>query len=295
MVVIGTPWHSDDPYARLSRLNDWKKVRKPYIENGAFIFPTRFNSEIVRGIREVMDDYTFACFYELSPISEDINPFKIDRFDFITYDRKRDAKSDVWTYIMVDPAVSAEDYSCPSGIVVADAIKTDKGDQFVIHEAISEKLHPDQLVELIFQLADEHKPRAVIIESEAQQKTFHYWIKQEQIRRKKPFAVEEVKSARNTTKFQRILGLQPYLHNRIYVIDKNMSGYEAFMTEFATYPKGRTDDMICALALAIPVVTFPSRRNNIQVTEIPKQSRLLMELVAKSRTRPSRVPRLQWR
>lgn len=295
MTVIGTPWHSDDPYARLKRLKDWKVLQRSYIENGAYIFPTRFNDEVVRGIREIMDDYTFACFYELRPISEDINPFKIDRFGFIEYDQKKDPKSDVWTYVMVDPAVSTEDYSCPSGIVIADAIKTEAGDKFVIKEAISAKMHPDQLVETIFQLVIEHKPRSVIIESEAQQKTFHYWIKQEMVRRKLSFVIEEVRSARNITKFQRILGLQPYLHNKVYVIDKNMAGYEDMMTEFTTYPKGKTDDLICALSLAIPVVTFPARKDKIDIVEVPKQSRLLMEMMNKSRRKPSRVPRLRWR
>ncbi len=296
MLVIGTPWHSDDVYARMKRIPSWEPViQRAYRENGAYIFPTRFNDEVVADIRNHMDEYQFACFYELAPISENVNPFKIERFRFIEYDRKRDAKSDVWTYIMVDPAVSAEDYSCPSGIIVADAIKTDQGDQFVIHEAISEKLHPDQLVELIFQLVDEHNPRSVIIESEAQQKTFHYWIRQEQLRRKKVFSIQEVKSTRQVTKFQRILGLQPFMNNRIYVIDKNMAGYQDLMTEFATYPKGRTDDLICALVLAIPVVTFPARRDKVEITEIPKQSRLLMDMVARTRTRPSRMPRVRWR
>lgn len=294
MVVIGTPWHSDDPYARLKRLSDWKVLQRSYIENGAYIFPTRFNDGVISGIREIMDDYTFACFYELKPISDNINPFKLDRFEYVEYN-KSIARSDIWTYIMVDPAVSVEDYSCPSGIIVADAIKTEAGDKLVVKEAISEKLHPDQLVELIFQLVQEHHPRSVIIESEAQQKTFHYWIKQEQIRRKLPFIVEEVRSARNITKFQRILGLQPYMHNKVYMIDKNMAGYDKLMEEFNAYPKGKTDDLICALSLGIPVITFPARKDKIDTVEIPKQSRLLMDLVSKTRVRPSRMPRVRWR
>jgi hypothetical protein len=79
------------------------------------------------------------------------------------------------------------------------------------------------------------------------------------------------------------------------MIDKNMAGYDKLMEEFNAYPKGKTDDLICALSLGIPVITFPARKDKIDTVEIPKQSRLLMDLVNKTRVRPSRMPRVRWR
>lgn len=295
LLVIGTPWHADDPYARIHRLKNWKIVRKSYKEDGKYIFPTRFNDEVIAGIRQIMDEYTFACFYELTPVSENINPFVIKRFEFVDHENI-EYESDKWTYILVDPAVSIEEYSCPSGIVVADAVRTSQGVKFIIREAISQKLHPDQLVDLIFSLVKENKPRSVVIESEAQQKTFSYWIKREQISKKLPFIIEEVKSPRGMNKYTRILGLQPYFHNHAYVVSTKCAGYDDLMTEFSTYPKGKTDDLICALALAPPVVTFPPKKTIISKQDIPKQSRLLMDLVSKSiKHRRGRMPRVNFR
>jgi predicted phage terminase large subunit-like protein len=293
MIIIGTPWHSDDVYARLQRLPDWHVVKRSYKEDGKYIFPTRFNDTVINGIREIMNDYQFACFYELSPISDSSNPFNINKFDFIDYDPTY-PQSDVWTYILVDPAVSLEEHSCPTGIVIGDAIHGPTFKQFVVKEAIQEKLHPDQLVELVFAMVKEHKPRSVVIEAEATQKTFHYWIRQEQMRRGVHFQLEEVKNPRNVTKYQRLLSLQPYLHNHTIIFDKKMPGYQAIMTEFATYPKGKTDDLICALSFALPIVTYPPRRSiQIHTEELPKRSRLLMDLIKRDTTkRTGRMPRI---
>jgi phage terminase large subunit-like protein len=293
MMVIGTPWHSDDVYARLQRLQDWHIVKRSYKEDGKYIFPTRINDTVIHGIREIMNEYQFACFYELTPISANTNPFDISKFSFIDY-TKDYAQSDRWTYILVDPAVSIEKDSCPSGIVVGDAIYGDNQRQFVIREAISEKMNPDQLVNLIFELVGVYKPRSVVIEAEAQQRTYHFWIRQEQFRRKMIFPVEEVKCPRHVIKYQRLLALQPYLHNHTFVFDKAMHGYDQIMKEFATYPKGKTDDLILALSFAIPTVVYPPKKaGQIERIEVPRKSRLLMQMIKGGTTkRIGRIPRI---
>ena len=293
MMVIGTPWHSDDVYARLQRLQDWHIVKRSYKEDGKYIFPTRINDTVIHGIREIMNEYQFACFYELTPISANTNPFDISKFSFIDY-TKDYAQSDRWTYILVDPAVSIEKDSCPSGIVVGDAIYGDNQRQFVIREAISEKMNPDQLVNLIFELVGVYKPRSVAIEAEAQQRTYHFWIRQEQFRRKMIFPVEEVKGPRHVIKYQRLLALQPYLHNHTFVFDKAMHGYDQIMKEFATYPKGKTDDLILALSFAIPTVVYPPKKaGQIERIEVPRKSRLLMQMIKGGTTkRTGRIPRI---
>jgi hypothetical protein len=293
MIVIGTPWHSDDVYARLQRLQDWHIVKRSYKENGKYIFPTRFNDEVIHGIREIMNEYQFACFFELTPISANANPFDISKFSFIDY-TKDYAKSDIWTYILVDPAVSVEKDSCPTGIVVGDAIFGATQREFVVREAISEKMHPDQVVNLIFELVNIYKPRSVVIEAEAQQRTYHFWIRHEQLSRKVSFPVEEVKSQRHLLKYQRLLALQPYLHNHTFVFDKNMRGYDIIMKEFATYPKGKTDDTICALSFAIPIVVYPPKKSGpTERIEVPRKSRLLMQMIKGGTTkRIGRMPRI---
>jgi predicted phage terminase large subunit-like protein len=302
--IVGTRWHEDDPYSRLQKKGDnWKKtimkVREPW-PNGEFIFPTRFDEQFLQEVTEDMDEYTFSCFYLNEPTGAGINPFDWNKFTMIDYPFKREYKKDrsrednerskPYTYILVDPAATTEDYSCPSGILVVDALE-DK--RLVIKEAILEKWNPDVLVENLFTLAKIHRPKAVVIEAEAQQLTYHFWLRREMFKRKLHFKVEEVKNPRNRTKPHRLRALVPFLHNGSFVFKGDMPGLNHIKEEFLTYPKGKHDDLICALYMAIPSVVFPPRYSRPDSRkEIPIRSRKLTEMVQRKRKPRGRAPRI---
>lgn len=278
--VLGTRWHSDDPYSRIVNFPDWHKTVRKYKENGKFIFPTRFNDDVIQGIRQIMDDYHFSCFYLNDPVGEGQCPFEVNKFTWIDYPYDReDCNSAAWTYILVDPASTIEDYSCPSGFIVGDAVSTRHGKKFVVREAILEKLTPDQIIEKIFSLVDKFSPMSVVVESEAQQAILHSWMRREMLRRKLSFRVEEVKSPRNVKKFSRVVGLQPYLHNGDIVFVKDLPGKREVIEQFSTYPKGKQDDLVLALSFALPSVKYPPKfsRSDKQKS-VPIRSRLLDEM-----------------
>jgi predicted phage terminase large subunit-like protein len=304
LCIVCTKWHEDDVYGRMQTDESWEKivmkVKEPW-PDGPFIFPTRFNEKTLKEIQSVQDEYTFSCFYLNEPSGAGVNPFQVGKFTFIEYPfkveyRKDRSKEDndytkPWTYLLVDPAATTEGYSCPSGILLVDAL-SDK--RLVIREAIQKKYEPDELVELIFAMVKAHKPRKVIIEAEAQQRTYHYWIRKEMFRRKMHFKIEEVKNPRNKTKYNRILALQPYLHNGDFVFQKDMPGRDALMEEFRTYPNGKTDDMICALYMAIPEVQYPPRNARRDSRKpVPIKSRLLHEMVHRKERAFGRAPRIR--
>jgi predicted phage terminase large subunit-like protein len=262
LTVIGTRWHWDDPYSRIQKKLvtyaknkdvGWWIVRRKAIEDGKCIFPTRFNKKELDEIKKVQGDYIYSCFYNNEPTGEGINPFDIRKIRWINYDQK---KQPYWTYILVDPASTKESYSSYTGIIVGDALGT-KDQRFVVRRAILKKLHPDEVVDTVFDLVEEYKPRNVIIEDEGYQKSLSYWMKRDMMMRGKIFHIKMVKNPRNLAQDMRLMALQPFVNGGAIMFDRAMSGKEHMVEEFETYPKGPHKDLLCALYF-ITRVFFPA-------------------------------------
>ena len=288
LIVVGTRWHEDDPYQKISKLPGWKaairKIKEPW-PDGEFIFPTRFNEKVLAELREVQDDYTFSCFYLNDPVPDSSTPFNPKLFRWMDYPNK-EVTSVPWTHILVDPAVTMEEYSCYTGIVIGDAVMIDNLPAFIVREAFQERMFPDKVVETIFSLVSIHKPHAVVIEAEAQQKTFHAWIKQEMLRRKVYFQLREVKGPRNVRKEAKVLGLQPFVHNGCFRFMNGMPGGEELVAQLAKFPRGRHDDLVMALSFATLGVDYPPMLSRERKEEPPpKRCQLLMEMCERPRGR----------
>jgi len=291
LVVVGTRWHEDDPYQNISKLPGWqtaiRKVKEPW-PDGEFIFPTRFNERVLAELMEVQDEYTFSCFYLNDPVPDSMTPFNPKLFRWLDYPSD-EVTSVPWTHILVDPAVTMEEYSCYTGIVIGDAVMIGNLPAFIIREAFQERMFPDKVVETIFSLVARHRPHAVVIEAEAQQKTFHAWIKQEMLRRKVYFQLREVKGPRNVRKEAKLLGLQPFIHNGSFRFMNGMPGGEELVNQLAKFPKGKHDDLVMALSFATLAVDYPPQTTEVRRNEAPPiRSRLLMEMCERG-TRGSRM------
>jgi predicted phage terminase large subunit-like protein len=127
-------------------------------------------------------------------------------------------------------------------------------------EAIREKLHPDDLVDKIFDLAKKYQVTRVGIEDEAYQKSLVHWLRREMPRYKYSFNVIPVKIPRNIKKYARFEALQPFLHNGLIKFRKDMPGKADIIDEFEQYPKGATDDLIAALAMLPMCTIYPPKR-----------------------------------
>ena len=284
LTVLGTRWHGDDVYSKILTLDGWYVERREYKEHGKYIFPTRFNDKYIKEVKRVQDPYTFSCFYLNNPIGEGVNPFDTDQFWFEEYPLHDQKPGPTWTYLLVDPATTTEDYSCPSAFVIGDAVNTSRGKRFVVRRVISQKMAPNAFIDYIFTLYEQYRFRAVAIESEAQQVTLHYWLKREQVAREKRFEIQEVKCPRGEKRTKLLWGLQPLLHEGAIIFDKKMEGKEDLIDEFSSYPKGATDDIILAISFIPQAVSYPgTSAMREEPKKIPPRSRFLMEMIQENR------------
>jgi hypothetical protein len=298
LTVVGTRWHWDDPYSRiqkqLAKFEEdkevgWYVMKRKAIEKGKVLFPGRFSRKKLDEYRKVQGDYIFSCFYMNEPVGEGMNPFDLRKMKWVDY-KKPDRNA--WTYVLVDPASTKEDYSSYTGIVIGDAMTTPQGQRFVVREALLEKMHPDQVVDTIFDLVAKYSPYKVIIEDEGFQKSLYYWCRREMLMRGVSFNQQLVKNPRNLVQPMRLLALQPYVNNQVVVFDRNMPGKDVMMEEFETYPKGPHKDLICALYF-ITHAFFPSRHRVKKEDEAPPlRSRLITEM-CRRRRRHGRMPNIR--
>ncbi len=276
MIILGTRWHFDDVYSRImanldcysanekAQIMDGQKLeqkwwveRREVVENNKLIFPTRFSLRELAEIKKVQGDYTYSCFYHNDPVGEGNNPFDIRRFVWVEGDEPEYPGETPFYHVLVDPAQSGEAWACNSGLVVYEA-HHDRTCTLV--EAIREKLHPDDLIDKIFELVERYNIIRAGIEDEAYQKSLVLWLRREMPARKLSFQCIPVKIPRNIKRYTRFEALQPFLHNGIIKLRRNMRGRDDVLEEFEQYPKGSKDDLIAALAMLPNCTVYPPKR-----------------------------------
>jgi len=305
MTVVGTRWHFDDVYSRiLSELPrhdgtnpvGWWVERRAAIEDGKLLFPGRFTREILDEIRRVQGDYIYSCFYLNDPVGEGMNPFSSRRMAWIDYVRPEDRKRDPaarrhmisWPYLLVDPAATKKEYSCYSGIILGDALSDST---FVVRQAWLDKLHPDQLIDRLSELALEHDVKTVVIEDEAYQKSLYYWLKRDKMLNGWNFRVEKIANPRNVSQEMRLLALQPFINNQAVKFDKAMGGRKPMVEEIDMYPRGPHKDLLCALYFATQIQYPPYEYVDEEPEPPPRHLQFINELIHARRC-ASRTPRL---
>lgn len=308
MIVIGTRWHWDDPYSRIQkqlpkysddRPSGWWHEKRKVVEYNKLIFPTRFSFEELDEIKHIQGDYIYSCFYYNEPVGEGTNPFDLRKFGWIDYKRPEDSEDEYeksqtpHTHILVDPAASEAEYACYSGFVIADALHDRR---VVIREAILEKLHPDDLISKIFELVQIHNPIRVLIEDEAYQKSLYYWTRERMLSRNIHFSVVPVRIPRNIQRDYRLSALQPFVHNKQIVFEKNMPGKADLVEEFETFPKGPHRDLLSAMAMIPYGMVYPSEKKlKPKEEDKPRLVEFFDQLIDKSRKRRSYMPRVSVR
>lgn len=288
-LIIGTRWSWDDPYGRIDALPGWDKLILSAIdEKGRVIFPTFFSKTKLDDIKRTQGEYRYSCFYENNPSGVGVNPFDIRKFVWAKYAEK---SSGCKTYILVDPATTTNDWSHPTGIIIGDALGKEKN--FVVTHAIREKLAPDHLVQRLVVLCKEHNPTSVIIEADSAHTAFVFWLRQEMSNRHLNYHVQSIKNPVRISRETRTINiLQPRLHGGDIVFKEDMVGKTEILEEFASFPKGKSDDLIMALA-AINCVVFPRGHERPKKKTFDRRTQIFNNLVAKhtknGRKRP--IPR----
>jgi len=234
-----------------------------YDDQGNTIFPEKLTHEFLDNAKRTMGAYAFANQYLGQIIPKDqqaIRPEWIRYYQMIP--------QTVFRYAFVDPAISQSVDADYTGVVV---IAVDSGGQRYVEYAQRFKISPSEIIDKIFQLQDVFNPLAIGIEDVAFQKALIYMLSDEMRRRNKIINVVGIKPPTDKTKEMKISGsLIPKFEWGHILLKQGLTDLEH---ELLTFPRGKHDDLIDALASLDSIVAIPTDPRGKNVRPSPNSDR----------------------
>lgn len=224
----------------------WSIVYKQAIQkDGTLLFPQRLTKEFLDNARRTMGSYLFANQYQNEVIPEDAKSFKKHWLRY--YHELPDI---YWNFGFIDPAIGQKNHNDYTGIVV---ISVGVDGTWWVRLAKRERLTPTEIVTKTFELCKEFKLKCLGIESVAYQEALLYMLDEEMKKRRQIIPVKEI--TRNAqSKQTRILALVPRFEWGRLLTNQGMVDFE---DEFHTFPRGKHDDILDALASLEEIVSYP--------------------------------------
>jgi len=235
--ALGTPLHPEALIEQLMNNPEWLSARFPicYIdENGIeqSTWPSRFPMEWINKLRQ---DYItdgalteFEQEYMCRSESAALKPFKADMIVTAQVRQTWVAKK-----LIVDPARTVnERKSAQTGYVVQSWI----GNKLIVHEAFGAFHRPDEIVDTIFKLDEEHRPVEIAVEVDGLEEFLMQPLRNEMLKRGRSLPIIPIRAPKNKISF--ITGLQPFYIAHEVVHAKHLPELDAQLLQF---PKGRMD------------------------------------------------------
>jgi predicted phage terminase large subunit-like protein len=282
VIVILTRWHDDDLAGKLlyedeqrrergEQTEDWEVLKFPALatededwgegirrKEGEALWPWRFPKDKMLQTKDTVGLYDWAALYQQDPVLAETQEFKADMFQYYTDADLKDKQLQYYT--MVDPAISQKESA--DNTVVLTVGKDRNGPNWYRIKEDAGHFTPGQTVDVIFKHQQTYRSE-VWLETVAYQKALKYSIEEEQRRRQTYFKVEEVKTG--TNKEMRIRGLIPLYEAGVIYHRHTDKEYEL---ELLTFPRGRRDDRIDAMAMALDAVKN-TKYNRQAKTKVP--------------------------
>lgn len=267
VIVIGTTWHEQDLYAWIrDEDNEAGKdfdifVRPAYegkYREGAISFPEKFSWQVLDELKRQKGPSEFSAQYMLNPIPEETAVFKSSYFQ--KYESWEIRGKQLNKFMAVDPAISEEKSADYSAIVV---VGVDDYNNWYIVDLFMERCGVERLIGEIFHYANKHNPLEIALEMEAYAKSLQYFMSEEMKRRNRFLPLKEVRSTRmGNDKEYRIKALEPRYFNGMIYHDRHDPHTADLEEQLRTFPRGRYDDLIDALAY-INQIAFQRRNKGI--------------------------------
>lgn len=257
--LTGTRWALHDLYRVF--MENYKGTMAMFIrgalEDGEPIWPERFSKETLAQMLTDMGAYAFSCMMMNNPRDADrqsLNENELRFWDWADADHtvvrlfKPDATySDVPVKalditVALDPAAAERMKDDQNGITVTGT--TREGDAVVL-EAFGTRDNPVAVLGHLLALHDRYRVRLWGIEGVAYQKAFKYFLAAEAVRQRKYFEVFEIKAS-NSTKAQRIKGLQPVMATGHLYVHPSQLELRMQINEF---PLAKHDDVLDSLSM----------------------------------------------
>lgn len=251
LYVVGTRWDLEDLYGWILKdlTEDYDIYVKGVTEDGSlegkYIFPKKFNINVMNELLRDKGSYEVSCQYfnnPKNPASRIFNP-PVRYWQYIP------EKS--FHVITVDPAISKRKESCDG--VVMDTCLTPANQTYVCDYKIfkENQRHPDNIINAIFDFVIRFRCSEVGIESNGYQEVLCYLIKDEMEKRQIYFNITEINQ--NEDKAMRILTLQPIWERGDLLIKPGMVEIEKQFDDFRK-PIVSPVDILDTLAMRLQVI-----------------------------------------
>ena len=197
--------------------------------------------------RRMMD--SFAREYMSLPVSAEGN---FSKDCFIYYDEP--LKKNVENVVLIDPAKTVRAESAETAIVVA-GVDTEDGVIYV-REVIHGRLHPDEVINHAFNVAQRWKARTIAFEVTGLNEFITYPVRNEMIRRGLTFNLVELKA--RGKKEDRIAALLPFYRQGL-IKHANSGGVGELEIQLLSYPRSRRWDIMDAFSYIVELLESGSR------------------------------------
>lgn len=256
LVEVGTRWHLDDTFSEIFEKEEayYDIMIRKVVEEGKIIFPRKFNlqfdkrdktwsesakpcMDFIEHLRASMTSAEFAAQYMNNPIDEQNQIFRPDYFKY--YERRPDK---LYVSMSLDPAISEKQSADYFAINVCGM---DENYNIYVLDTLKGHWRVSEQIEHIFTMYEKWKPNAIGLEVVAYQKALKSWLEEKMRHTGIFFPITELKRNTNESKEFRIKAMEPFYREGKVFHAKWMKSLEE---ELLTFPKGKHDDEIDALA-----------------------------------------------
>lgn len=247
MIVVGTRWHEDDLYQEIldKEAKYWDVMIRKVIENGKPIYPSKFTSEYIQYLKETRPLDEFYSQYYNEPFAEENQFFRSAYLKYFT-----ERPKGLYVAMTVDLAISQKTESDQTAFVVSGM---DSKGKIYILDYLAGRWTPGETIENTFKLYSQWKPNVVAFETNGFQRTMKYMVEDKMLQERTHFYIQELHHGAERSKIERIKALEPYYRRGDVFHAEWMKGKDLEL-ELLSFPKGRHDDLIDALASALEVL-----------------------------------------
>lgn len=238
---------------------EFETLRIPAIDdNGQPTWPEKFDLEFLEQEKEA---YRKAGKLELwyrerlcKSIASETQTFKREYFRYYSPLEKDRLIRTCNVYAAVDLAISQKETADYSAIAVVAVSATNK---WYVLDILYGRWSPSETIDKIFWVVERYKPLKVGIEQVQYQAALSHFLEKEMVRRNKFFSIEELKASKQ--KELRIKTLEPRFKAGLVYFPDMADWLGELETELLTFPRGKHDDLIDALAYIEQIAEPPEK------------------------------------
>jgi phage terminase large subunit-like protein len=258
IVVIGTLLHEDSLLSNLMEDPTWHHVHLSLCDDKfRSLWPEFMTDKEVMELVEshrvqgILDE--FYQEYMGVPQSKEAAKFMAEHFRYYDSEAELNKNENIENVIICDPASTTTGRSDSTAIIAA-GIDVTEG-RIYIRDIVSLRLHPDELYEMVFNMAKTYNVRAIGLKVTSLNEFITYPFKTAMTQRGVIYEIVEIKE--RAKKNDRIGMLVPfYRRGLVYHNRANCGGLEA---QLLSYPRSKRDDIMDCVADVIPMLDSGER------------------------------------